>query len=264
MTVEERESAGPEVLRRADERARLDASVKTYDGFFSTFLVNPYTKHLARVAARLGIAPTAVTVLSLAVGLAAAASFALGSRAGLVAGALLLLGSFYLDGVDGTLARYTGRRSAFGAWLDSLCDRGKEYGVYAGLAVGSVRGFDDDVWLLAACALALQTVRHLGDVAYVRTGQSRGHARSDAAETRSSGFATAMRRSGAAIWVHRLIRFPVGERLALIALTAALTTPQTTFVALLAWGGFAALYTVAGRVAYDHPATRRAVRGVLG
>jgi hypothetical protein len=49
-----------------------------------------------------------------------------------------------------------------------------------------------------------------------------------------------------------------------IALTAAVASPRTTFLALLAWGGFAGLYTVVGRVAYNHPATRRAVRGVLG
>jgi phosphatidylglycerophosphate synthase len=271
MTVEEKEPAGSEVPPRAEDRARLDEAVKTYDGFLSTFLVNPYTKHLARGAARLGLSPAVVTLASLAAGLAAAASFALGSRAGLVAGALLLIGSFYLDGVDGTLARYTGRQTAFGSWLDSVCDRGKEYAAYAGLAVGSARGFDDDVWLLAACALALQTVRHLGDVAYVRAGRDRlgsaqlGNAEPEAATaSHASGLVTALRRSAVPTWLHRLIRFPVGERLALIALTAALTTPRTTFVALLAWGGFAAVYTLAGRVAYDHPTTRRTVRGVLG
>ena len=61
-----------------------------------------------------------------------------------------------------------------------------------------------------------------------------------------------------------MIRFPVGERLVLIAVTAAVFTPRTTFVALLVWGGVAGLYTLVGRLAYDHPATRRAVRGVLG
>jgi phosphatidylglycerophosphate synthase len=257
----------------AEDQARLDAAVKTYDGFFSTFCVNPYTKHLARLAARLGLSPNVVTLASLATGIAAAACFALGSRTGLVTGTVLLLGSFYLDGVDGTLARYTRSFSGFGAWLDSMCDRAKEYLVYAGLAVGSLRGFDDDVWLLAACALALQTVRHVGDVAYVTAGRSRlsdtvslspGHAADRDVPSAARRALAAARRSAVPKWGHRIIRFPVGERVLLVSLTATLATPRGTFVALLAWGGLAAVYTVVGRVAYDHATTRRAVRELLG
>ena len=155
MNVEERQSESLGRPSPADDRTRLNESVKTYDGFFSTFFVNPYTKHLVPGAARIGLAPTLVTIVSFVVGLGAAACFAVGGRGSLVTGAVLLLSSFYLDGVDGTLARFTGRLVAFGAWLDSMCDRCKEYAVYAGLAIGSTRAFDDDVWLLAACALAL-------------------------------------------------------------------------------------------------------------
>jgi len=38
--------------------------------------------------------------------------------------------------------------------------------VFAGLALGSTRGFDDDVWLLAVAAIVLQTVRHSVDFSY--------------------------------------------------------------------------------------------------
>ena len=38
------------------------------------------------------------------------------------------------------------------------------------------------------------------------------------------------------------------ERFAVIALTAALATPRTTFIVLLSWGGFALLYTSTGRL----------------
>jgi phosphatidylglycerophosphate synthase len=261
------EARGAAALAAAAEgQARLDAAVKTYDGFFSTFCVNPYTKHLARLAARLGLSPSTVTLASLGTGIAAAACFALGSRAGLVVGAVLFLASFYLDGVDGTLARYRRSFSGFGAWLDSMCDRAKEYLVYAGLAVGSVRGFDDDVWLLAACALALQAVRHVGDAAYVAAGRTRlsDTVSLSPGESGARGVLAAARRSVAPKWVHRIVRFPVGERVLLVSLIAAVATPRTVFVALLAWGGLAAVYTVVGRVAYDHPTTRRAVRELLG
>ena len=50
------------------------------------------------------------------------------------------------------------------------------------------------------------------------------------------------------IWVKRVIVLPIGERFALISLTAALSTPRTTFLVLLVWGAVAAVYGLAGRV----------------
>ncbi|HEV2770158.1 MAG TPA: hypothetical protein VGV40_08265, partial [Solirubrobacteraceae bacterium] len=49
-------------------------------------------------------------------------------------------------------------------------------------------------------------------------------------------------------WVKRIVAFPIGERFAAISITAAVATPRTTFVVLLAWGGFAACYTLTGRL----------------
>ena len=49
-------------------------------------------------------------------------------------------------------------------------------------------------------------------------------------------------------WVKKMIAFPIGERFAVISITAALFTPRTTFIVLLVWGGIAAAYTLAGRV----------------
>jgi hypothetical protein len=42
--------------------------------------------------------------------------------------------------------------------------------------------------------------------------------------------------------------FPIGERFAVISITAALFSPRVTFVALLAWGSFAIAYTHSGRI----------------
>jgi phosphatidylglycerophosphate synthase len=55
-------------------------------------------------------------------------------------------------------------------------------------------------------------------------------------------------RAPGAVWVKRMVAFPIGERFAVISLTAALATPRTTFVVLLAWGVFAFVYALAGRV----------------
>jgi hypothetical protein len=255
-----------------EERARLDSAVKTNDSFFTTFLVSPYSKHLARFAARRGWTPNQITAASFLVGAAAALAFAFGSRAGLVAGAVLLQASFALDCVDGQLARYTRTFSRVGSWLDSILDRLNEYLVYAGLALGSTRGFDDDVWLLAAAALALQTGRHLSDAAFVAT-QSDPAARPvraplderddpaaparPAARRRLYAWADALLRSDLAHWGNWIIRLPIGERLALISVTAAVASPRVTFIALLAWGAVAAVYALTARIVLSSAGSAR-------
>jgi phosphatidylglycerophosphate synthase len=226
--------------RVADER--LAAAVKSDDGFFTTFFVSPYSRYVARWAADRGVAPNTVTAAGLAVGLVAAAAFAVGSRPALVAGAVLLQLAFTLDCVDGQLARYSGRMSALGGWFDAMSDRAKELAVYAGLAAGSVRAFDDPVWGFAVAALALQVVRQLLDVGF---GQSR---RGTAPVGGVARMSAALDHRSWSRWVRRTMVFPIGERLLLVSVTAALFRPEVTFVALLVWGGVAAAYAMTGRV----------------
>src|SRR5699024_9035713 len=78
-------------------RYRLEAAVKSSDGFFTTFFVSPYSKFLARWFARRGWTPNAVTLLSMLTGLVAAALFATGQRWGLIAGAVALQLAFTFD-----------------------------------------------------------------------------------------------------------------------------------------------------------------------
>jgi phosphatidylglycerophosphate synthase len=270
-----------ERLATADEdRIALDAAVKKDDAFFATFFASSYSKHLARLAARVGLTPNAVTLISLALGLAAAASFALGNRAGLVAGAVLLQASFTVDCVDGQLARYTHTYSSLGAWLDVVFDRTKEILVYAALAVGSVRGFDDEVWLPAAVALTLLTVRHLADFAYVAAERERAAATTPpplaepddglapGAEASTGAPAgrllAAARRSGLPKWLHRIVRFPVGERLFVISVVAAVSTPRAALTAYVVWASVAGAYTLLARLAAADRRTGRLIRAALG
>jgi phosphatidylglycerophosphate synthase len=282
LTHEAAAAAAEDVHAVDEDRLLLDAAVKSNDGFFTTYLVSPYSRFIARWAAHRGFTPNQVTTVSLVLGLAAAAAFATGERAGLIAGAVLLQVAFTLDCVDGQLARYTLTFSNLGAWLDSIFDRTKEYAVYAGLAIGAASA-GDPVWLLAGCALALQTVRHMIYVAYKDTkprlelppqppieqcGDRLGVTETvdedddddeEAPEEepaapgrtlpqRAMAAWRRIERRGLGSWPRKMIAFPIGERFAAISLTAALFTPRTTFVVLLAWGGVAAAYTFAGRV----------------
>jgi hypothetical protein len=292
-----------------EDRVLLASAVKASDGFFTTFFVSTWSRYLARWAARAGLTPNQVTVIALTIGLLAAAAFATGERAGYVAGAVLLYLSFVADCVDGQLARYTRRFSKFGAWLDSVFDRAKEYAAFAGLGIGADSA---EVWVLAGAALTLQTLRHSFDFSYgatdrqaiAETPQPPVEQSPDAAAARSrmnargtleakvgalrpqpppehdelvresdenGGDEGSEQAAGARarkplarrvlglwrlldryvpglVWVKKMLAFPIGERFAVICVTAALFSPRTTFIVLLSWGTFALVYTSSGRV----------------
>lgn len=87
----------------------------------------------ALVHLRLG--PNTVTLLALGVGLAGAASFALTHDAFTFA-LVMGLGAF-LDALDGEVARRTGAVTAFGGYLDAMCDRFYEGAVILAVAIVS-------------------------------------------------------------------------------------------------------------------------------
>jgi phosphatidylglycerophosphate synthase len=235
-----RATTGRPVTLSASDRARLDQAVKSDDSPYTTFAISPWSKYLAWEAGRLGLTPNQVTLTSVAVATLAAAAFAAGARPGYVLGALLLQLSFGLDCADGQLARLTSSFSQLGGWLDAMCDRLKEYVVYAGLAVGSLRA-GDDVWLLAVLALVLQTVRHAVDTAWSVTPAAVSAGTEGAARA-----ATGQRRRWH--WARKVAILPIGERWLLVSVLAAFTRPRVVFVVLLAAGVLAAAYMVAARL----------------
>ena len=250
LSREDVADAASRIADHDEEAALLRSAVKPNDGFFTTFFVSPYSKYIARWAARQGWTPNFVTSLSMIVGVLAAAAFATGERAGLIAGAVLLQAAFTLDCVDGQLARYTRTFTPLGAWLDSIFDRGKEYVVYAGLAVGAART-GDGVWLFAGAALALQTVRHAGDFAFNAARDEATMARLAVPQHKrdpDDPLLAPHESVDPKRWARRILVLPIGERFALISLTAAFFDARVTFVALLGWGSLAFAWTLYGRL----------------
>ncbi|NDF02579.1 MAG: CDP-alcohol phosphatidyltransferase family protein, partial [Actinobacteria bacterium] len=136
-------------------KLRLQLANRSNDGFFSTFVLRKISKVFTRVALNLKLKPNFITVVSFLVGVFAAIEF---SRSNYISGAIFLQFSLILDCVDGEVARYTKQFSRFGAWLDALSDRVKEFMAIGGLAY-SVQGSVKNIWLLATLALILQTVK---------------------------------------------------------------------------------------------------------
>jgi CDP-diacylglycerol--glycerol-3-phosphate 3-phosphatidyltransferase len=81
---------------------------------------------------RIGVPPTAVTVAGLVLSLAGAFAIA---RGAFIAGGVLVIVSGICDTLDGSLARRTGRESAFGAFIDSTIDRVAELACFGALVV---------------------------------------------------------------------------------------------------------------------------------
>ncbi|QKW11874.1 CDP-alcohol phosphatidyltransferase family protein [Verrucosispora sp. NA02020] len=238
-----------------EDRAELRLSVKEKDDFFTTYFVSTWSPQVTKVCARLGLSPTAVTMISVVFAVAAAALFATGGRPALVGGAVLLYLGFVLDCVDGQLARYTRNFSAWGGWLDTMADRAKEYLVYAGLGWGATAAGFRYGWALAIAAMTLQTVRHMTDAWYgvlhdeaarrpktVGTGGGGIGDRLNAASNRVQADSGSL-----SYWLKRTVVFPIGERWALIALAAALFDQRTALFAVLIWGVLAFGYTGALR-----------------
>jgi hypothetical protein len=282
--------AAEEVTHHDEDKALLDSAVKSSDGFFTTFFVSSYSRYIARWTARQGFTPNQITVFSMLLAVLASAGFATGERWGLVTGAILIYFAFVFDCVDGQNARYTRTFTKLGAWLDSIFDRSKEYLAFAGLAIGASR-MGHDVWVLAGCALGLQTARHAIDFAYPPSvqqailsapqppleqpddGAGRPATDEDDAEPERPPVAAVpptarqrvwrawrgLNRSRKIIWVKKMIVFPIGERFAVIAITAALWDARVTFKVLLAWGLFAMAYILIGRTLRSLRAHRRAI-----
>nr|WP_245719129.1 DUF5941 domain-containing protein [Micromonospora rhizosphaerae] len=238
-----------------EDKAELRLSVKERDDFFTTFFVSTWSPYVTRTAARLGLGPTAVTMISVLFAVAAAVLFGVDGRPALVAGAALLYLGFVLDCVDGQLARYTRRFSAWGGWLDTMADRAKEYLVYAGLGYGATHAGFRYGWALAIAAMTLQTVRHMTDTWYGVLHDEAAR-RPRAATTDAGGLGGRLNAASTRVqadtgsvsyWLKRTVVFPIGERWALIALTVALFDQRVALCAVLVWGVLAFAYTGALR-----------------
>jgi phosphatidylglycerophosphate synthase len=220
------------------DRSRLVGSARVRDGFYSTFVVRRVSRHLTGVALRLGLRPNEVTVGSLLIAFVAAGLFARGELATTLVAAVLLQLSLVVDCVDGEVARYTGRFTAVGAWLDGVGDRLKEYCVYAGLAAGY------HAWALAGALLVVQVYRHHVDFGFAAN-------RADAAERSSDRVTELSERTSsqpALMWAKRVLIMPIGERWLVISVVSVAAGGRAALWTLLVTCSVAALYTTAGRV----------------
>lgn len=132
-------------------------------GLFSEAFSQRFGAALALAGDRLGLAPTALTIANLLLGLAASATVvalagpvAAGDVPAWLVGLVALVGwqvAYALDCADGQLARVTGRGSAAGARVDVLCDVAAQIALVTALgAVAVAQRPGTPVWLVALFA----------------------------------------------------------------------------------------------------------------
>jgi phosphatidylglycerophosphate synthase len=108
-------------LAAADRR--LHESVgSVIDTRLDVHLHRRLSRHVTRVAIALGIAPSVITLASVALGLVAVWCFWHATSASALAGLVLYVAAVVLDHADGEVARLTLAESALGEWLDTAAD----------------------------------------------------------------------------------------------------------------------------------------------
>jgi hypothetical protein len=244
-------------------RLRLKMANRANDGFFSVFFLRRVSKLLTWAAVKIGATPNQVTIASFAIGLYAAFLFAQGDTWSLIVGAILLQVSIVVDCVDGELARYTRKFSELGAWLDAITDRVKEYAVFLGLAYGAFVQNGQNLWVLAAVLMAIQTFRHLSDYNFSQVVKARSAeetpvpvdfmadwdgitAQLDQIDSDDERADTKRR---IRYWLGKIVIFPIGERWLAISVTAAVGGALFTFTALPLLALFSMVWVYRVRIA---------------
>jgi phosphatidylglycerophosphate synthase len=225
---------------------RLKLANRANDGFFSVFFLRRVSKLLTWAAVKVGATPNQVTIASFAIGLYAAFLFAQGDTWSLIGGAFLLQVSIIVDCVDGEIARYTRKFSELGAWLDAITDRVKEYAVFLGLAYGAFVQNGQNLWVLAAVLMAIQTFRHLSDYNFSQVVKARAAEENPVPvdfmaewdgitaqlEETDPNDKNAYLKKRIRYWLGKIVIFPIGERWLAISVTAAVGGALFTFTAL--------------------------------
>jgi len=230
----ERTKVQSEIESLNEAHLRLKLANRANDGFFSVFVLRKFSKLFTWAAVRLKMTPNQVTVISFLIGLLSAYQFSLGNFWPTVFGALLLQLSIIVDCVDGELARYTRKFSQFGAWLDAITDRIKEYLVYFALAYGAEKN-GQDIWLLAIGMMLFQTVRHISDYNFARINKIRSSAMPVISfDQESDGFIPQSREKKGRLryWAKKAAQFPIGERWLVISATSIIGGGLLTFIAM--------------------------------
>jgi uncharacterized protein (TIRG00374 family) len=133
--------------RQSAERKLDRWLVKPTDGIYAR-LNRRISIPISRQLIKSPVTANMVTIFTLGVGFASGAFFALGGYWNTLLGALLCLWSSILDGCDGEVARLKLQESAFGCWLETVCDYLFYLFLFVGMTMGLWRSSGSKMYLV--------------------------------------------------------------------------------------------------------------------
>jgi phosphatidylglycerophosphate synthase len=158
---------GNEQQRRLAERKLDSWLVKPTDGIYARMnrrISIPISRRIIPFA----ITPNMVSLFTLGVSFAAGAFLALGGYWNMVTGAALSWFSSVLDGCDGEVARLKLQESAFGCWLETICDNLYYMFILGGMTIGLVRSSGNRSYLVWGALLLFGAI-----MSFLMTGLQR-------------------------------------------------------------------------------------------
>ena len=138
---------GNEQQRRLAEQKLDGWLVKPTDGIFAR-ANRRISIPISRRIIPFPITPNMVSLFTLGVSFAAGAFLALGGYWNMLIGAILSWFSSVLDGCDGEVARLKLQESAFGCWLETMCDNLYYLFIFGGMTIGLVRSSGNRNYLI--------------------------------------------------------------------------------------------------------------------
>ena len=144
--------------QRLSAEQKLDRwLVKPTDGIYAR-LNRTISIPISRQLIRFPTTPNMVTLFTLGVSFIAGVFFACGGYWNMLVGAVLSLFASVLDGCDGEVARLTLQESAFGCWLETVCDYLYYLFIFAGMTIGFFRSSGQRTYLVWGGLLFLGAV----------------------------------------------------------------------------------------------------------
>jgi phosphatidylglycerophosphate synthase len=147
VTEDKWQRVGNERQRQLAERKLDGWLVKPTDGIFAR-TNRRISIPISRRIIPFPITPNMVSLFTLGVSFAAGGFFALGGYWNMLTGAVLSWFSSVLDGCDGEVARLKLQESAFGCWLETVCDNLYYLFILGGMTIGLVRSSGNRSYLI--------------------------------------------------------------------------------------------------------------------
>jgi len=122
---------------------------KRPDGIFGSFMTRPVSHIVAYISNILKLTPNIVSFISLVLCLITCSILFFNQmHCSFIVAAILWWFAAIFDAADGDLARYIGKSSTFGGWLDSLFDRMKELLIFGVLGYVAYKNYNNELYLL--------------------------------------------------------------------------------------------------------------------